>query len=154
MAKEKTDGRKLVASNPRARFSYELLEKFEAGLVLTGSEVKSVRDGKVSIQEGYARSKEGEFYVFNIDIAPYKFAGPLAHEPKRPRKLLLRRSEMARILGKTRQKGLTLVPTSLYFRNGYAKLEIALARGRQKFDKRDVIKKREVERDLRRRMMK
>lgn len=150
MAKEKKDGMQLVIQNRRARFNYELLEKFEAGLVLQGSEVKSIRDGRVSIQEAFARAEDGEFFVYQMDVAPYNFAGPLAHEPKRPKKLLLKKHEIQKLLGKTRERGLTLVPTSLYFTRGRAKLEIALARSRKKGDKREVIKKREVSRELRR----
>jgi len=154
MAKEKREEVRIIAKNRKARFEYDLLEKWEAGLVLQGSEVKSVRDGKVSLNESYARSKGGEFFVFNMDVAPYVFAGPLAHEPKRPRKLLLNRREIDRLTGKTREKGLTVIPTALYLKKGLVKLEIALARGRQKHDKRDAIRKREADRELRNRAMK
>ena len=149
MKKVKKDEIQVVTQNRRARFNFELMEKFEAGLVLQGSEVKSIRDGRVSIQEAFARAEDGEFFVYQMDVAPYNFAGPLAHEPKRPQKLLLKKHEIQKLLGKTRERGLTLVPTSLYFTRGRAKLEIALARSRKKGDKREVIKKREVSRELR-----
>ena len=149
MKKVKKDEIQVVTQNRRARFNFELMEKFEAGLVLQGSEVKSIRDGRVSIQEAFARAEDGEFFVYQMDVAPYNFAGPLDHDPKRPRKLLLKKQEIRKLLGKTRERGLTLVPTSLYFTRGRAKLEIALARSRKKGDKREVIKKREVSRELR-----
>lgn len=147
-------GRKVIAKNRRASFDYELLERFEAGLVLTGSEVKSLRLGRASLQEGYARATKGEFFIHNLDISPYEFAGPNGHEPKRTRKLLLKREEIRKLLGKTQERGLTLVPTLLYFKDGRAKLEIALARGRQKGDKREKLKSKEADRDMRSRTMK
>ena len=149
---EKNDEIKLVQKNRKAWFKYEILDKVEAGMVLTGSEVKSIRTGQVSIHEAYARVKNGEVWVVNMDISPYKEAGPLFnHEPKRMRKLLLKKSEIRRLIGKTRERGLTLVPLTLYFKRGYAKLEIAVAKGKALYDKRDAIRKRESDRDLRRR---
>lgn len=146
---------KLVQRNKKAYFNYEIAEKLEAGLVLKGSEVKSIRDGKVSIAEAYARMKNGEVWVVGMDVAPYPQAGPYNnHEPRRPRKLLLHRSEIRKLAGKIQQKGLTLVPLALYFKDGYAKLEIGVARGKKQYDKRQTIKDREADRDLRRRMMK
>jgi SsrA-binding protein len=147
------DGIELVQKNKRAYFDYEILEKFEAGLVLQGPEVKSIRDGKVSIGESYARMKDGEVWVINMDIAPYSHTPAALQEPKRPRKLLLKRSELKKLAGNTREKGLTLVPLALYFKRGYAKLEIGLAKGKAKHDKRDAIRKREADREMRRRMM-
>lgn len=146
---------KLVQRNKKAYFNYEIAEKLEAGLVLKGSEVKSIRDGKVSIAEAYARLKGGEVWVVGMDVAQYPQAGPYNnHEPRRPRKLLLHRSEIRKLAGKIQQKGLTLVPLALYFKDGYAKLEIGVARGKKQFDKRHTIKAREADRDIRRRMMK
>ena len=152
MAKEKS-GILLVQRNKKAWFDYEILEKFEAGMVLLGSEVKSIRDGKVSIHESYAKVRAGEVWVINLDISPYAHAGPLGHEPKRPRKLLLKTSEIQKIQGKTQEKGLTLIPLSLYFKEGYAKLELGLGRGKAKYDKRATMKKREADREMRKRMM-
>lgn len=146
---------KLVQRNKKAFFNYEILERLEAGLVLTGSEVKSIRDGKVSIQEAYAKVREGEVWVVGMDISPYPQAGPYHnHEPRRPRKLLLHRREIQRLIGKTQEKGLTLIPLALYFKDGYAKLEIGLARGKKQYDKRQAIREREAKRALQRRMMK
>lgn len=153
MAEEEKESVKIVQKNRKAFHDFEITERFEAGLVLLGSEVKSIRDGKVTIQEAYARVKGEEAWVFNMDIALYPQAGPNNHEPRRPRKLLLWKREIRKLLGKTREKGLTLIPLALYFKNGLAKLEIGLARGKQKYDKRQAIKKREVDREIRRRMM-
>jgi SsrA-binding protein len=155
MKPDKDEEIQLVQKNRKAWFKYEILDKLEAGMVLTGTEVKSIRGGQVSIHEAYARVKKGEVWVINLDISPYPQAGPLFnHEPKRPRKLLLKKGEIRRLIGKTRERGLTLVPLSLYFKRGYAKLEIAVAKGKAKYDKRDAIRKRESDRDLRRRSLK
>jgi len=146
---------KFVQRNKKAFFNYEIAEKLEAGLVLSGSEVKSIRDGKVTIHDAYARIKNGEVWVVGMDVALYPQAGPYNnHEPRRARKLLLHRSEIRRLIGKTKEKGLTLIPLALYFKDGLAKLQIGLARGKKKYDKRESIKNREAQRDLRRRMMK
>jgi SsrA-binding protein len=144
-----------VARNKKAFFNFEIVEKLEAGLVLQGSEVKSIRNGKVAIHEAYARVKNGEVWIIGMDIALYPQAGPYHnHEPRAVRKLLLHRREINRLVAKTREKGLTLVPLALYFKNGLAKLQIGLARGKKQYDKREAIKNREAARDLRRRMMK
>ena len=146
---------KVVQRNKKAFFDYEIVESMEAGLVLTGSEVKSIRDGKVSIREAYARVRNEEAWVVGMDISIYPQAGPYHnHEPRRTRKLLLHKREIRRLIGKTREKGLTLVPLSLYFKDGLAKLEIGLARGKAKYDKRRAIQDREAKRDLRRRALK
>lgn len=144
----------MVQKNRKAFFNYEISEKFEAGLVLTGSEIKSIRDGKVSIQEAHARLREGAFWVIGMDIAQYPQAGPHHnHEPRRPRKLLLHRREIRRLIGKSREKGLTLIPLALYLKRGYAKLQVGLARGKRQYDKRQAIKKREAQAGLRRRTL-
>ncbi len=145
-------GRKLVARNRRAGFEYTLLDRIEAGLVLRGSEVKSLRDGKASIMEAYARISNGEAFIHNLDIPPYPMAGPFNHEPKRTRKLLLHRREIDKLVGKTRERGLTLIPTQLYFKFGRAKLELALAKAKKRWDKRDAIHEREAKREMRRRI--
>jgi SsrA-binding protein len=145
---------KIVQRNKRAYFNYEITEKYEAGLVLKGSEVKSIRDGKVSIGEAYARVKGGELWVVGMDIAQYPQAGPYNnHEPRRARKLLLHRREIRKLAGKIAERGLTVVPLALYFKDGFAKLEIGLARGKRQYDKRRSIKDREAQREIRRRMM-
>ena len=149
-----TSGIKVVARSKKAHFNYELLERYEAGIVLLGSEVKSIRNGKVSINEAYARVRGGEVWLINSDISPYECSALNNHEPKRQRKLLLKKREIGKIIGKTKERGLTLVPVSLYFKDGFVKVEIALARGKRKYDKRESIQKREADRDLRRRMSK
>lgn len=146
--------RKLIQRNRRASFEYDLQERFEAGMVLTGTEVKSVREGKVSLKEAYARVTAGEVWAINLDIQPYRNAGQTNHEPKRPRKLLLSRQEIRRIKSKVMQKGLTLVPTQMYLLKGWVKLEIAIARGRARADKRHKIREREEGLRMRRRAMK
>jgi SsrA-binding protein len=146
---------KVVQRNKKAFFDYEIIDKLEAGLVLAGSEVKSIRDGKVSVREAFARIKNGEAWLIGMDISTYPQAGPYNnHEPRRTRKLLLHRREIRRLVSKIREKGLTLVPLSLYFKDGLAKVEIGLGRGKAKYDKREAIQNREAKRDLRRRAMK
>jgi SsrA-binding protein len=139
-----------VATNRQASYRYNLLEKWEAGLVLQGTEVKALRDGKAQIKDGYASVRDGEVWLHNVHIPPYGPASRENHEPERPRKLLMRRQEIDRLIGKTREKGLTLVPTRLYFRDGRAKVEIALARGKDVGDKRQSIKEREMKREMER----
>ena len=146
---------KIVQRNKKAFFNYEIVEKMECGIVLQGSEVKSIRNGKVSIHEAYAKVRSGEVWVVGMDISLYPQAGPYNnHEPRQTRKLLLHKQEIRKLTSKTREKGLTLVPLALYFKNGLAKLQIGLARGKKQYDKREAIKNREADRDLRRRMMK
>ncbi len=139
-----------VASNRQARHRYELLDKYECGIVLTGSEVKSLRASKVQIKDGFAVIDDGEVFLHNVHIAPYTPASSENHEPERTRKLLMHRNEIERLVGKTKEKSLTLVPTRIYFRGRVAKVEIALARGKDAHDKRESIKKREMERDMQR----
>jgi SsrA-binding protein len=137
-----------VATNRQARFRYHLLDRWEAGLVLTGSEVKSLRAGKAQIKDGYATVRDGEVWLHNVHIPPYGPASRANHEPERSRKLLLHKREIERLIGKTRERGLTLVPTRIYFTNGRAKVEIALARGKDVVDKRRTIKERELRREM------
>ncbi len=143
----KESGEKLIAQNKKARHLYEFLEKHEAGLVLTGSEVKSLRAGKVSFKDGYVKFTDGEAYLIGVHIAPYENAGYAGHDPERPRKLLLHAAEINSLRAKVEQKGLTVAPVRLYFKNGKAKLEIALARGKKVFDRRDDLKARDLDRD-------
>jgi len=139
-----------VATNRQASFRYELLEKWEAGIQLQGSEVKSLREGGVQLKDSYAELRDGEVWLQNMHIAPYKPAAQDNHEPERPRKLLLHRREIERLIGKTAEKGLTLVPTRVYFKGPRAKVEIALARGKDIRDKRRSIKEREQRREIER----
>jgi SsrA-binding protein len=143
-------GEKLIVDNRRARFDYELLERFEAGLVLTGTEVKSLRQGRVSLAHAFADVRDGEVWLVGADIATYDQGNIANHEPERDRKLLLRRSEIASLVGKVREKGLTLVPTRMYWKDGRAKVELALGRGKQTIDKRRDIAKREADRAIQR----
>src|SRR3954449_13600372 len=139
-----------VARNRQASHRYHLLERWEAGLVLTGTEVKSLREGKAKIKDGYASLRDGEVWLFNVHIPPYAPASRENHEPERPRKLLMHKHEIERLVGKTREKGLTLVPTRMCFSGGRAKVEIALARGKDVGDKRQAIKEREMKREMER----
>jgi SsrA-binding protein len=141
-----------VATNRQAGFRYHLLEKFEAGIVLQGSEVKSLRDGAVQLKDAYAEVRDGEVWLRNMHIAPYKPAARENHDPDRPRKLLLHRREIERLVGKTAERGLTLVPTRVYFSGRNAKVELALARGKEMHDKRRSIKERETRREIERAM--
>jgi SsrA-binding protein len=139
-----------IATNRQARHRYNLLEKWEAGLVLTGTEVKALREGKAQIKDGYASVRDGEVWLHNVHIPPYGPASRENHDPERSRKLLMHKREIERLIGKTREKGLTLVPTRMYFSSGRAKVEIALARGKDVGDKRQAIKEREMKREMER----
>ena len=140
-----------IASNRQAAYRYHLMDTWEAGMVLTGTEVKSLRDGKAVLKDGYAAIQNGEVWLYNVHIPPYAPATRENHEPERPRKLLMHRREIERMIGKTKEKGLTLVPTRLYFADSNrAKVEIALARGKDVGDKRQTIKEREMKREMER----
>ena len=141
-----------VATNRSASHRYELLDKVEAGMVLRGTEVKALRDGGAQMKDAYATFRDGELWLLNLHIPPYKPAARENHPPERDRKLLLHKREMERIIGRMAEKGLTVVPTRIYFKDGRAKVEIALARGKDRFDKRQSIKEREMKRDLDRAM--
>jgi SsrA-binding protein len=143
-------GTRLVAENRRARHDYELLERVEAGIALTGSEVKSLRQGRASLSRAYAEVRDGEAWLVGCHIADYGSAGYAGHDPDRDRKLLLHRREIDRLAGRVAERGLTLVPTKLYFKDGRAKVEIALARGKELRDKRREIARREAERAIER----
>ncbi len=147
---KQTESIKVIYNNKRANFDYELLEKFEAGLALTGTEIKSIRANQVSLQQSYVQARGDELWLLEANIAQYVHGNRENHEPKRPRKLLLHRREINRILANLTQKGLTVVPTRLYLKNGRAKVEIALARGKRKFDKREDIAKRDADRQVER----
>jgi SsrA-binding protein len=140
-----------VATNRQARHRYHLLDSWEAGVVLTGTEVKSLREGKAQLKDGYAAVRDGEVWLHNVHIPPYAPASRENHEPERPRKLLMHGREITRLLSKTREKGLTIVPTRLYFSGGRAKVEIALAKGKDVADKRQTLKEQELKREMDRR---
>ena len=142
---------KLIADNRRARFDYDLLERFEAGIVLQGTEVKSLRDGKLNLGDSYCViERDGEVYLKDAHISPYSHGTHANHDPLRTRKLLLNRNEIRRLTQRVREKGLTLIPTRVYLKNGWVKVEIALAKGRKKYDKREKIKERDADMDTQR----
>src|ERR687887_1077043 len=146
MAKERVE--KQVATNRKAFHDYAIEEKIEAGIVLKGTEVKSMRDGRVNLRDAYASVEHGEVILHNFHISPYSHGNIMNHDPLRPRKLLLHRKEIRKLIGQTQQKGLTLVPLRIYFTaQGLAKVEIALARGKKEYDRRETIKQREVSRE-------
>jgi SsrA-binding protein len=144
---------KLITDNRRARHDYQLLERFEAGLVLTGTEVKSLREGRATLGQAYADVRDGEAWLHGAEIAVYEQGNRSNHEPTRSRKLLLHRREIDRLYGQVREKGLTLVPTRLYFKDGRVKIELALARGKDTIDKRRAVADRDAKRQIERAMM-
>ena len=144
MAKDK----KIVCRNRKAAHEYFIDEVFEAGLVLLGPEVKSLRDGRANLVDSYARVRSGEVFIHNMHISPYPFAHHMDIDPTRTRKLLMNSKEISRLIGKTEEKGYSLIPLSVYFTGGWAKVEIALAKGKRKFDKRRAIKEREIKREM------
>jgi SsrA-binding protein len=143
-------GTKLIAENRRARHDYELLDRIEAGIVLTGTEVKSLREGRVQLGQSYADVRDGELWLVGASIATYEQGNIANHDPDRDRKLLLHRREIDSLYGKVSQRGLTLVPTRLYFKDGRVKVELALARGRERVDKRRAIAERDAKRQMER----
>jgi SsrA-binding protein len=146
----KLSGVKVVATNRKAHHEYLIEDRYEAGLVLTGSEIKSIRAGHVSLREGYVHARDDELWLVDVHVAPYDHAGRGGHEPRRPRKLLLHRGEINRLIRKAQERGYTIVPLRMYLKDGRAKVEIALARGKKKYDKREAIAKRDAERQMRR----
>jgi SsrA-binding protein len=142
-------GRKMIAQNRKARHDYSVIDVFEAGVVLTGTEVKSLRLGRASLVDGFATIDNGEIYLRNVHIPEYAHGSWTNHEPRRVRKLLLHRAEISRLIGKTKESGLTLVPLSIYFRSGKVKVEIALAQGKKSYDKRQDLARRDADRDIR-----
>ncbi len=146
----KTSGRKVVCKNRKARHQYNIHDTIEAGLVLLGPEVKSLREGRANLSDSYAGFKAGEAWLYNVHISPYPHAVNAASlDPTRPRKLLLHKREIKRLMGKTQERGFTLIPLSIYFKNGKAKVELALATGKKLHDKRQTLKKRAMEREIR-----
>ena len=149
---EKTEREKAqqnIAENRKAFHDYHLLETFEAGIVLLGTEVKAIREGRVNLRDSFARVEDGEVFLYNVNISPYSHRGYADHEPLRRRKLLLHRQEIRKLIGKTVEKGMTLVPVRLYYKNGRVKIAVSLAKGKQAYDKRETIKRREADRETR-----
>lgn len=147
------EGYKIVSDNRQARYLYEILETYEAGIQLTGTEVKSIRQGKANLQDGYALVRNGEAWLINVHISPYTGSGQyFNHEPRRTRKLLLHRQEIRKLIGRVEQQGLTLVPLRMYLKRGLVKVSIALGKGKKLHDKREDIKRRQDQRDMQRAM--
>jgi SsrA-binding protein len=138
-----------IADNRKAFHDYHILETFEAGIALLGTEVKGIREGKANLRDSYARVEGAEVWLYNVHINPYSHRGYVDHDPRRRRKLLLHKQEIRKLIGKTVERGLTLVPTRLYFKNGKIKVALALAKGKQARDKRETIKRREIDRETR-----
>lgn len=138
-----------IAENRKAFHDYHILDTWEAGMVLLGTEVKSIREGRVNLRDSFARIEKGEVWLYNVNISSYSHRGYADHEPLRQRKLLMHRDEIRKLIGKTTEKGMTLVPLRLYFKNGRVKVAVGLAKGKKDYDKRETIKRREVERETR-----
>ena len=143
-----SDGLRTLCTNRKARHDYHIEETYEAGIALLGSEVKSIREGRANLRDSYAAFRDGELFLYNCHISPYAQASRFNADPLRPRKLLMRREEMQRLVGKVEQKGLTLVPLSLYLKGRLVKVGLALARGKKQYDRREDIKRREAEREM------
>ena len=146
---EREKAQSSIAENRKAFHDFHLLDTFEAGLVLLGTEVKAIREGRVNLRDSFARVEDGEVFIYNVHISPYSHRGYADHEPLRRRKLLLHRSEIRKLIGKTVEKGMTLVPTKLYFKDGRVKVAVSIAKGKKDYDKRETIKKRETDRETR-----
>jgi SsrA-binding protein len=146
--KGRAAGEQIVCVNRQARHNYFIDETYEAGLVLLGSEVKSLRDGKANLKDSYARIQKGEAFLLNAHVSPYPGANRFNHEPTRTRKLLLHQREIERLTGKTKERGFTLIPLRLYFKNGRAKVELGLARGKKLYDKRETLRRKAAEREV------
>jgi len=147
MPKDKAE--RPLADNRKAGYDFHLLEHFEAGVALVGTEVKAIREGRINLRDSFCKLERGEAYLLNAHIGQYSHGGYASHDPMRPRKLLLHREELNKLLGKTAERGLTVVPLRMYLRNGRVKVEIALAKGKKTFDKRETIRRREAERETR-----
>jgi len=146
---ERSRGERPIAENRKAFHDYHILDTFEAGIVLVGTEVKAIREGRANLRDSYGRVEAGEVFVYNIHISPYSHRGYADHEPTRRRKLLLHKAEIRKLVGKTVERGMTLVPVRMHFKNGRVKLTIALAKGKRTYDKRERIRRRETERETR-----
>lgn len=138
-----------IAENRKAFHDYHILDTWEAGMVLLGTEVKSIREGRVNLRDSFARIERGEVWLYNVNISAYSHRGYADHEPLRQRKLLMHRDEIRKLIGKTTEKGMTIVPTRMYYKNGRVKVEVGLAKGKKDYDKRETIKRRETDRETR-----
>ena len=142
-------GERLIADNRKARHDYHLLDTFEAGIVLLGTEVKAIREGRANLKDSFGRVEQGEVFLHNLHVSPYSHRGYAVHEPRRRRKLLLNRGEIRKLIGKTVERGCTLVPVRMYFRNGLVKVSVSIAKGKKTHDKRETIRRRQIDRETR-----
>ncbi len=150
MTKAKEGGVKIIAQNKTARVNYSILDTYEAGIALTGTEVKSIREGRVNLKDSYAAVKDSEVWLYDMHVSPYSHGNRYNHDPLRPRKLLLHKREIKRLYGKSRERGLTLVPLSLYFKNGKVKVALGVGQGKKLYDRREEIKRRDDKRAMER----
>ncbi|MCC5895234.1 MAG: SsrA-binding protein SmpB [Alkalibacterium sp.] len=141
---------KLIAQNRKARYEYAILDTIEAGIVLKGTEIKSIRAGRINLKDGYASIRDGEIWLYNVHISPFEQGNQFNHDPVRPRKLLMKKKQIDSLIGETKQGGITLIPLKVYIKNGFAKVLIGLAKGKKQYDKRETIKRRDQDRQLRR----
>lgn len=149
MKTEREKAQTSIAENRKAHHDFHLLETFEAGIVLLGTEVKAIREGRVNLRDSFARVEDGEVFLYNVNISPYSHRGYADHEPLRRRKLLLHRTEIRKLIGKTVERGMTLVPVRLYYKDGRVKVALSLAKGKKEYDKRETLKRRETDRETR-----
>ena len=143
------DSEKLIADNRKARHDYRLFDTYEAGIVLLGTEVKAIREGRVNLRDSYGRVEQGEVFLYNVHISPYSHRGYAEHEPLRRRKLLLRKREIRKLIGKVVERGMTLVPVRMYFKRGRVKVAVSLAKGKREYDKRETLRRRDADREVR-----
>jgi SsrA-binding protein len=146
---EREQARTIITENRKAFHDYHLVETFEAGVVLLGTEIKAIREGRVNLRDSFARLEDGEVFLYNVNISPYSHRGYADHEPLRRRKLLLHREEIRKLIGRTVEKGMTLVPIRMYYKKGRVKVAVSLAKGKKEYDKRETIKRRDVDRETR-----
>jgi len=149
MTAETSDSEKLISDNRKARHDYKLFDTYEAGIVLLGTEVKAIREGRVNLRDSYGRLEKGELFLYNVHISPYSHRGYADHEPMRRRKLLLNKREIRKLVGKVVERGMTLVPVRMYFKRGRVKVAISLAKGKRDYDKRETVRAREADREAR-----
>ncbi|MEE2790406.1 MAG: SsrA-binding protein SmpB [Acidobacteriota bacterium] len=148
-ATQSVPSEKMIADNRKARHDYTLFDTFEAGIVLFGTEVKAIREGRVNLRDSYGRVEQGEVFLYNVHISPYSHRGYTEHEPMRRRKLLLQKREIRKLIGKVVERGMTLVPVRMYFKSGLVKVAVSLAKGKREYDKRETVRRREADREAR-----
>ena len=149
----KKNGIKIIVQNKKARHDFEILATYEAGMVLTGTEIKSIRSGRIQLKDGYGKIQEGELFLHDIYISPYTQAGPFNHDPTQPRKILLHKKEIQKLYGKTQEKGLTIIPLRVYLKNGKAKVELGVGRGKRKYEKREELRRQDAKKEIQRSLL-